>query len=132
MKYTLPSAHAMAKAFPELSKTEWKAKLDVMRSSVHSWLAKDRHSWTTYDNETFPKTAEWVRSCYHAPHSSELVMSFFDEAIGSFGVVYVSKTETKNRKTLGFCNNGDTYADTVLHYAGSSRFFIGNWGDCIR
>jgi len=80
----------------------------------------------------FPQTEEWRIGCYNEPWRSKMVMSALDEIVHGYGVGSVDGCETRDRNRLEYVNFGDPYIKTLLHYQGSSKVFIGAWGDCIK
>lgn len=69
---------------------------------------------------------------WHPSHDATTAMEFaakqFDVGFGVEG--FCDKTSGKHGIT--YINMGDTYDTTLLFYADSEQFRIGNWGDIVE
>jgi len=131
-KYTFPSAKDMEKTFglsTGLTAEDFRVRMASMKKDVALYVDSKT---LQCDFKFFPKTEAWVRSCFHSQFSYDVIMKMFDELTGGYGVEYIPCGETKSRKRLDYVNHGDTYRNTILRFSGSSRFYIGNWGDCVK
>lgn len=82
------------------------------------------------------RTADWcndskaaqhlIASSWNEPRLHELKLVAIDEILNTYGVEYI---RTKKR-TIYYCNAGDTYATTVMRVAG--RYVVGCWGDIVE
>lgn len=79
---------------------------------------------------------QWDRTIpYHKSKLDEAKLSAVDKLIGTCGVEYV-RFECKDSDDYGdgagfsYCNNGDTYAATLVLYKG--RFIVSSWGDMVE
>jgi len=134
-KYTFPSAKMMEETFGHstgLSAKDFRVRMASMKSDVETYVKNYRSTRVEGHWEFFPKTEGWVRSCFHGPIVVEVLMKMFDELTGGYGVESIPGSETKNRSRLDYVNHGDTYSDTILRFSGSTRFYIGCWGDCVK
>lgn len=78
----------------------------------------------------FPKTNQWIASCYHYPKFHELKMSMADELCETCGVEYIAHGKGSKSPAIEYCNAGDTYAITLLYVQGTYR--VGCWGDYVE
>jgi hypothetical protein len=79
------------------------------------------------EQERFPRTSLWVRSCYHRPKQKEIILSAIDETIETFGV---EGFELSDGTFVSYCNTGDSYAATVVLMNG--QFQVASWGDLVE
>ena len=70
------------------------------------------------NDELFPKTSRWVKSCYNEPTFHEKAFSAIDEVLENHGVEAV---RLQNGDWLEYSNTGDTYALTVVFFRGTFR-----------
>ena len=75
----------------------------------------------------FPKTAKWVRSCYHEPWFQDVFLSACDETLNNYGVEAV---EIRAGKWFQYSNAGDPYVETVVFWRG--KFVVASWGDIVE
>ena len=82
----------------------------------------------------FDQTCAWIRSCYHHPLKSEMLMSAFNDAIHGFGVEYIEhKDDTWDIcQGIDYINLGDTYKATICCNRHKLSFFISSWGDIVE
>lgn len=69
--------------------------------------------------------AEHLRACLHAGKMARVDLP------GFYGVETVLSAD-QSRVLFYYLNTGDTYSPTVCRYAGSSRYIISTWGDCVE
>lgn len=82
----------------------------------------------------FPRTAEWLRQCYHAPRASEVKLAALDELLGAYGVEALRVEGAWVDRYHGdivasYLNLGDTYATTLLLDHERQRWRLTSWGD---
>lgn len=84
--------------------------------------------------DLFPHTCKWIRSCYHQPWETDVIMSALNELIEGFGVEALGGGDWNNRYTPPFeyINTGDTYNATIIRDNRKGRFFISTWGDIVE
>ena len=85
----------------------------------------------------FPRTADWIRQCYHAPSTSEIKLSALDELLQTYGVeplrvpgVWVDRYH--GDVVASYLNTGDTYRLTLLLDHESRRWKLTSWGDWLE
>jgi hypothetical protein len=69
----------------------------------------------------FPRTREWIDSCYHRPSKGEVNLFAINELIGGHGVEAIFK-DGEVWPALEFINMGDTYVPTLCRVNGN--YFI--------
>lgn len=69
--------------------------------------------------EVSEKCDRWVRQCHHEPWRNEQVMSASNDLLGTCGVE--GEADEDGRDGVSYCNNGDTYADTLFLDHGEFR-----------
>lgn len=116
-------AERIAEAF-DVSLQEAKLALKIMKGQV-----------SVIDHpERFPKTCEWVRSCFSAPPQNEVALKALDELLDTCGVegiehdgIYV---DSYHRHFVGsYLNTGDTYTTTIVLDHINNEWLLTSWGD---
>ena len=84
----------------------------------------------TLDNPAFPKTCEWVNSCYNQPRRICRIMA----ALVELFECYSSEAIWGDSGEFGwpvaeYLNTGDTYSPTILFRRDLGRFQLTTWGD---
>lgn len=74
--------------------------------------------------ESYPRTTEWYRRCYSEPSEHEIRAHILNEVLENYGVEAVFRD---GNIVAEYCNNGDTYENTLVFYRG--RWQVMCWGD---
>ncbi len=112
-----PSIKTIAKYMPWLSPDQVKLVRRLMTGEVEPTAVSK-------------KCDKWVRLCYHEPSEIEQIMAAIDDVIETCGVEAISDKRFSCYKPMAvYCNNGDTYAPTVIYCYKTDRFLIMSWGD---
>ena len=88
------------------------------------------------DPETYRSVQRWVGQCYHKPSHSEMVMCALDEILETYGVEALRR-EGRCDPYYGdciasYCNNGHTYATTIIRDHYRERYSITSVGSFLR
>lgn len=87
---------------------------------------------TRAELEAHPVGAARVAECYHAPNTRDLRMTVLDSLDtglhGAEGFVIGRRNGTQ--ATVWYLNTGDTYAPTLVFWAG--RYRVESWGDRVE
>jgi hypothetical protein len=75
----------------------------------------------------FPKTCEWVNTCYNSPRASEVKLCALDELLRTHGVEALSTEDA--HCAAEYLNTGCTYATTILLDHVHGRWRLTSWGD---
>ena len=87
------------------------------------------------DDESLPKTARWIASCYHRPdlQSPETIMHAIDEVLETSGTEAIfADNWAVTRPVMEYCNAGDTYAPTIVYDYPRGRYLITTYGDWVE
>lgn len=117
-----PSLTALLAAFPSVG-------IENLRLIRTVWHTVDRAGVRLLADAHAPNTREWVRSCFHEPHSEEVQRRIVDELLDTYGVEYLG-THKRSGESVYYCNSGDTYAATLIFHG--SNMYIGCWGDLVE
>jgi hypothetical protein len=87
--------------------------------------------------EDYPKTAAWIRACYHEPRPEEKKLRACDEILETYGTEAIESSvyqvDRFHHKIVAvYCNTGDSYAATILFETERERFVITSWGDWVE
>ena len=83
----------------------------------------------------FPKTFQWVRSCYNRPKKNEIKMEMYNELIEGCGVEAIHPTETKNSEYIDYINVGDPYIPTIVYcsaWVHPFKFASEGWAQYVK
>lgn len=87
------------------------------------------------DLSQFPKTKQWVSSCYQKPNDAEIQLSCLDELLNTYGSETLFTNEWIDAyhgyaRAL-YLNVGDAYVKTIIRDNKRERWFLGSYGDFI-
>lgn len=81
------------------------------------------------DPRTVPAAAELERQCYNPPGRHYLMMTALDSLLGTCGVEYLGEVNMYDGPPVEYLNAGYSYADTLVWFRSSGRFYVKSWGD---
>ncbi len=107
-------------AFERNVRAEWPDKADTVLGLIRG----------TIEPETFESVHLWVTQCFHPPSRGEKVMLALNEVLDCYGVEYVPQGRNSRSPAFEYLNTGDTYALTLVRFAGTYR--VSSWGDIVE
>lgn len=88
------------------------------------------------DLSRFPKTEQWISSCYHKPNDTEIQLHCLDELLDTYGVEVLSTNEWIDSYYMyiraSYLNTGDTYTSTIILDHKKNRWLLSSWGDFVE
>lgn len=88
----------------------------------------------TIDPFTVPATEAWRQACYHEPDARkpETRMHAIDALLGTHGTEALWGKDSCTIPAAEYCNNGDTYALTILYDYVKGCYRLTSWGDFVE
>ena len=121
--YTAPSAKRLVDA------------LHITPEQAATVRALIRGEIKIQDNPLFPRTAQWINSCYHAPRRLDRILSALNECLETQGVECITSGEQRmdgSHIVAEYLNAGDTYNATLLFNHRTQAFSLTSWGDFVE
>ena len=133
MQTNFPSVKRMASIFQVPTDHVVRAREIMM--GMHRFGLKDQPAFEVgrkLESLWCPKTAAWVRSCYHMPSLHGVKMSCLNELLGTHGIEFINLEPGNYTDPNGieYLNMGDTYRDTLIFFNGKYR--IASYGDVLE
>lgn len=123
-----PSIKALVSNFPNLDAK----KARLIRALFKATNDRDKLKSLV---EKVPRTADYVRSLYSNPYSSQIwrvtvALHAIDVLMETFGTEPLGKTrEGDYAPEYEYLNMGDPYITTLVYSRDSGNLFISSWGD---
>ena len=97
---------------------------------------------TEFMRALFPKTFDWIDSCYHNPlyyncHTDEINLEALNEILEGYGIESIRKGSSwvshywQDTRFL-YVNMGDTYAPTILYDTRKDKYIVSDFGTVVE
>lgn len=88
------------------------------------------------DPESYEAGRRRVAECFHRPDDIDLILSVVNSLLDTHGVEGIQAENYWDRyycDTVAiYCNNGDSYAGTVLYDVDREVFYVTSWADWVE